>query len=138
MMSKPRMVFTKKIADEVCARLVEGSSLAEICRDPKMPKTRTVFQWLSKDDDFARDYARAREAQGDTDADKIGDIANQVVLGQLDPAAARVAIDAYKWTAGRRKPKSYGDRLAIEGSGPNGEHLITRIVIEAADGNGKD
>ena len=111
------MAMTQKIADEICARLIEGQSLAEICRDKAMPQYRTVFQWLGNDEAFAHDYARAREAQGDADADKIGDIANQVALGNMDPAAARVAIDAYKWTAGRRKPKVYGDKLDVNHAG---------------------
>ena len=113
----PRMAMTKEIADEICARLIEGKSLAEICRDDAMPQYRTVFEWLANDETFALDYARAREAQGDADADKIGDIANQVVLGMMDPTAARVAIDAYKWTAGRRKPKVYGDKLDVNHGG---------------------
>ncbi len=36
--------------------------------------------------------------------------------GKLDPNAARVAIDAYKWAAGKRKPKVYGDKVAIGGA----------------------
>ena len=112
----PRMAMTKEIADEICARLIEGQSLAEICRADDMPQYRTVYGWLAKDEEFALDYARARESQGDADADRIGDIANQVVLGMMDPTAARVAIDAYKWTAGRRKPKVYGDKLELGGN----------------------
>ena len=33
--------------------------------------------------------------------------------GLIDPNAARVAIDAYKWSAGKRKPKKYGEKVEI-------------------------
>lgn len=105
----------EEIQDEICQRIAEGQSLAEICRSEGMPRYRQVFYCLSKSETFANNYARAREAQADADADAIGDMANQVRLGLLDPSAARVAIDAYKWTAGVRKPKKYGNKIAIGG-----------------------
>ena len=36
-------------------------------------------------------------------------------LKQLD--YARVAIDAYKWSAGKKKPKKYGDKLDLTSDG---------------------
>ena len=107
--------FTDDVAEEICALLIEGRSLAEICRMDGMPKYRAVFYRLLKDESFANDYTRAREAQADADADSIGDIAQRVLIGDLDPTAARVAIDALKWTAGKRKPKVYGDKLELDG-----------------------
>ena len=105
--------FNQEIADEICALLIEGRSLAEICRTDGMPKYRTVFGWLQKDQEFALDYARAREAQAAADADTRGDITARGISGEIDPASARVAIDALKWTAGKRKPKVYGDKLDL-------------------------
>ena len=110
-MSRPTD-FTQNTADEICARLVEGTSLAEICRDDAMPQYRTVYGWLTKNEQFSQDYARAREEQADADADAIGDMAAQVRAGLLDPAAARVAIDAYKWSAGKRQSQKYGDKIS--------------------------
>lgn len=103
-------------AAEILALLVEGKSLAAICRIEGMPKVREVYLHIKEDAAFANDYMRAREDQADTDADAISDIAEQARMGLIEPAAARVAIDAYKWTAGKRKPKKYGDKLAIGGA----------------------
>jgi len=58
-------------------------------------------------------YARACEDMADNDADKISDVADQVLQGLVDPQAARVAIDAYKWSAGKRRPRKYGDKVDI-------------------------
>jgi hypothetical protein len=59
-------------------------------------------------------YARAREAQADADADAIADIRNGMLTGQYTPEQARVAIDSLKWSAGKRKPKVYGDKLQVD------------------------
>jgi hypothetical protein len=64
--------------------------------------------------EFAESYAAAREDSADHDADKISDVSDRVLKGLVDPAAARVAIDAYKWCAGRRRPKRYGDKIEID------------------------
>ena len=107
--------FTQQTADAICGRLCEGESLRSICRDEEMPHLSTVMRWLAVDESFREQYARAREAQGEADADLVGDIGARVLSGELDPQAARVAMDAAKWSAGKRLPKKYGDKLELSG-----------------------
>lgn len=107
--------FTQATADAICGRLCEGESLRSICRDENMPHLSTVMRWLAADESFREQYARAREAQGEADADLVGDIGARVLSGELDPQAARVAMDAAKWSAGKRLPKKYGDKLELSG-----------------------
>jgi hypothetical protein len=75
------------------------------------------MRWVRDNPEFAASYARAREDMADHDADKIADVAEAVAAGKIDPQAARVAIDAYKWSAGKRRPKRYGEKLEIEQTG---------------------
>lgn len=109
---------TPEIFDRICERLAEGESLRSICRDDGMPGMSTIFRFLRDEaNETARQqYAQAREDQADVDADKISEQADLVAAGKADPQAARVAIDAWKWAAGKRKPKVYGDRVAIGGA----------------------
>lgn len=109
---------TPEIFDRICERLAEGESLRAICRDDGMPSMSTIFRFLRDEaNETARQqYAQAREDQADVDADKISEQADLVAAGKADPQAARVAIDAWKWAAGKRKPKVYGDRVAIGGA----------------------
>lgn len=110
-------MYCQEVADRIIDSLAEGNSLVSTLKeDEELPRYSTVMQWLRTNPSFAAMYARAREDQADHDADKIGDIAEQVVAGEIDPQAARVAIDAYKWAAGKRKPRVYGDRLAVGGA----------------------
>tara|TARA_R110000824_G_scaffold359628_2_gene547217 strand:+ start:380 stop:766 length:387 start_codon:yes stop_codon:yes gene_type:complete len=115
-MAKP-MPYNEAVGDMICEQLAEGKSLVKILKKPKMPSYSTVMKWLRLNDDFAQNYARAREDSADNDFDNVRDIGDQVRQGLLDPAAARVAIDALKWTAGKMKPKKYGDKLDLDVKG---------------------
>lgn len=114
--------FSQAVADVICDRLAEGESLRAICRDDEMPAISTVFKWLGKPENapFVEQYARAREEQAENDADKVTDLGDRCARGEIDPQAARVAIDAAKWSAGKRLPKKYGERIQQEITGKDG------------------
>ena len=61
--------------------------------------------------------------------DKIEDIAEKVLSGVYEPQAARVAIDAFKWTAGKKLPKKYGERQHIEHGGKIGLADLTNAEL---------
>ena len=109
--------YCKETADRIVEGIAQGNSLVSILKeDDELPSYPTVMRWLRENLDFQAMYARAREDQADHDADKIGDIAERVAKGQIEPNAARVAIDAYKWAAGKRKPRVYGEKVMVGGS----------------------
>lgn len=129
-MARPSL-FNNATAEEICIRIMCGDSLAEICRDDEMPAYRTVMRWLKDDQTFRQNYASAREDQGHADADAIADIAKRIIKGEIDPAAGRAAIDALKWTAGKRQPKAYGDATILKHTGPNGGPVEYTNMTEA-------
>jgi hypothetical protein len=103
------------------------------------------MRWIRANPEFAASYAQAREDMADADADKIADVAQSVIEGGLDPNAARVAIDAYKWSAGKRRPRRYGEKLEVENTGTvqvthtldvSNLTLEQLDALEAALGNG--
>jgi hypothetical protein len=117
--------YTQEMADIICERIADGESLRAICRDDHMPVKSTVFKWLNQNKDFADQYARAREAQADSLADEIIDIADDnsrdvvkdqdghEVVNHDVIARARLRVDARKWIASKLKPKSYGERTEL-------------------------
>jgi hypothetical protein len=126
--------FDQAIADVICDRLTNGESLRSIALDDAMPAASTVYKWLSQNEQFADQYAHAREAQADTLADEIVDIADDgsndwmerelesgktiEVVNAEHIARSRLRVDARKWVAAKLKPKKYGDRQLI-GSDPD-------------------
>lgn len=112
-----RTVWTPQRRAEVWPNLLqhiaEGGSLEAWCKPDGRPSYNTVYEWIRQDEALSQEYARARELQGDSYADRVAEIAARVERGDLDPHAGRTAIDALKWLAAKRKPKVYGDRLDV-------------------------
>jgi hypothetical protein len=106
--------------------IADGGTWETACRGLGV-SSFTLSKWLREDDDLAKQYARAREAQGDIYADRVVDTAMDPTI---DPATARVRIDALKWAAGKRKPKVYGDssQIALTGADGGPVETVTQIV----------
>jgi hypothetical protein len=113
-------LYSQELVDSICSQVGDGMSLRKVCEHSDMPDMTTVFKWLRENEDFSHHYARAKEASADSHADRIGDLSERILAGEYDPQAARVAIDALKWTASKLKPKKYGDRIHTEHSGAVG------------------
>lgn len=117
-MARPTL-FNEALAGDICERIADGESLRKICKDQDLPERRTVFRWLAdpapERDAFRHQYALAREASADADDDDIRHYSREAAEGRIEPAAARAAVDGLKWSAGKRKPKVYGDKVALVG-----------------------
>ena len=112
--------YTQKLGDKICASIAIGTSLRKTCLSDEFPHLATIYRWFRKFPEFSEQYARAKGDSGDSDADKIEELAEKVLTGEYDPASARVAIDAFKWTASKKIPKKYGDKQQIEHTGKVG------------------
>uniref|UniRef100_UPI003F495D0D terminase small subunit-like protein n=1 Tax=Ensifer adhaerens TaxID=106592 RepID=UPI003F495D0D len=126
--------FTDQMAALICERISNGESLRSICDDDGFPSKSTVFKWLSENEAFSDQYARAREAQADAIFDDILSIADDARndwmekrdsegenLGWRENGEAvrrsQLRIEARKWMAGKLRPKKYGEKLDLNVSG---------------------
>lgn len=107
-----------------------------------MPSKGTVFRWLATMPEFQDQYARAREAQAETHADDMMEIADDARNDWMKAAdeegglgyklngehiqRSKLRIDTRKWIASKLKPKKYGDK--IEHTGPEGGPLQINLV----------
>lgn len=93
-----------------------------------MPCTTTVFVWLSKNAEFAEQYARAKTESADAFAEDMLDIADDSEdditidedgvprVNHENIQRARLRVDTRKWLASKLKPKKYGDKVAVGGA----------------------
>lgn len=102
-------VMTQQVQKRVCQLVAEGKSIRRIARMANMPARSTIIRHINIDPDFENQYRRARAQAGDFFADRVVEVADDTLEGKHDPNAARVAIAAYQWTAGKLNPKEYGD-----------------------------
>jgi hypothetical protein len=133
--AKPPEIFDAQ-KKKFIAIISEGGTLYDVARILECDVS-TPLRWLREDKtgELRKDYARAREDQGDLSADNVSEIGRKVARGEMDPQAGRVAIDSEKWIAGRRKPKVYGDKLELSGDpdAPVVTNLVVRFVSPKKD-----
>ena len=113
---RPATEFDPAIANDICERLISGESLRTICgedRDPGIPCMSVVFRWITTNEEFAAQYAHAREVQGEVYADR----AVHEALTAGDASIGRLRMDALKWAASKLAPKKYGDKIEHEHKG---------------------
>ncbi len=123
--------YTPELAFEICTRIAAGESLNGICQGEKMPAKSTVLGWVVDDrEGFYDQYRRAREAAGYGEGDEVAEIGRFTLSGAYEPNAARVAIDALKWSAARKAPKGYGDKQQHEHTGAGGGPIQTEALGE--------
>lgn len=116
--------YTKEAVDRFCAKIAEGYSLADVCGKDGMPSTKQVFDWKTKYPEFGIAYEQAMIERGMHFGHKLTDLAAGVLSGEIDPQAARVAGDFYKFTAARLASRTWGERQTVE--------INTNISIKAA------
>lgn len=103
--------------------MLQKVSLRAIEETEGMPNRSTILRWLTKHQEFADKYARAREAQADLLDDEI-QLASEVA-GVEDWQLHRMRIETMKWRAGRMAPKKYGDKLGLVGGDGVGPIAVT-------------
>lgn len=125
--------YTKALATTICARIMDGEKLRDICSDDDMPARSSVFKWLAENEDFADQYARAMEVRAEGLFDELFDIADD---GQNDwmerrdsdgecigwrengesIGRSRLRVDTRKWAISKMLPRKYGDKIEHAGS----------------------
>jgi hypothetical protein len=137
-------VYTEQAAAIILERLAGGKGLKTICdADDALPLDQTVRGWVIDDrEGFAARYARARDLGLDRMAEETLEIADTCQPGEKIEETEgkdgetttkrltadmiehrRLRVDVRKWYLSKIAPKRYGDRLAQEHSGPDGQPL---------------
>jgi hypothetical protein len=125
--------YSAALRDRICSLIAQGSNLNRVSEQDDMPSRETLYAWLAEKTDFSDNYARAREDRADWRSDRIDDYVRQMLAGEIDPAAARVAIDAEKWQAGKEKPKRYGEFQRTELSTADDKPLKMDVTVTPAE-----
>ncbi|MDN7820626.1 terminase small subunit protein [Burkholderia vietnamiensis] len=153
--------YTHKLAKAICAAIIDGMTLRQVCALPGMPAKSTILRWLQDEDkaEFQAQYVRAREIQAEDMADEILEIAddgrndwmeqhdrdgNAVGWRENGEAIRRSAlrVEARKWLLSKRAPKKYGvpdrDRGPADPTDPDGGKTVVVINGGLPDAPNRD
>ena len=128
-------IKTQELIDEICLRIAQGRSVNSIAQDEDMPDAKSIWTWLNRDEDFLQKYTRAVQQRALNHADRIADVTAAVLAKKIPPDAARVALDAMKWTASRLLPKVYGDRTQVDATVTH-THTLHLEALKELSGKG--
>jgi hypothetical protein len=118
-------------ADKIIAMLEQGSSLRAAARSVGLAYS-SVYAWITDDQTFGDQYARAREIGYKLLADELIEIADTPEVGiktktnekgEVETVEGdmiehrRLRVDTRKWMLARMLPKLYGDKVTHEVSG---------------------
>lgn len=120
------------IADEICSQIASSSkSLKTICEQPGFPSVSAVYAWLRTNEEFQKQYARAKDDQADYLVEEMMEIAddgrNDFVKTEKGDESynvenkewtnrSRLRVDTRKWIASKLKPKKYGEKIEHSGN----------------------
>ncbi len=121
--------YTQELADRICVLLSEGKSLRTVCKAEDMPDASTIFRWIRSNEEFCKQYTRAKQESSDAWAEELHDIVDEVAVDKEAINKARLQVDTRKWLMAKMKPKKYGEKLDLT---TDGEKLPTPIM--AVDG----
>ncbi len=117
--------------ETILDRLIQGESLNTMCKEKDLPSSRVVFRWLNKDEEFCRNYTRARQQQALFYAEKIQseleELPNDSTREQIQ--IANLKIESYKWIASKLLPKVFGNMTTQNNLQINTSEPITGMRI---------
>jgi hypothetical protein len=103
------MQITAAQKEAAISKALEGKGCKDIAAAAGIP-LRQLFELIELDSSYRETLSRARDTGLDTLVDELLEIARDESM-QVD--RARLLCDSIKWTASRRAPRRYGDRLDV-------------------------
>jgi len=114
--------YTEELAEEICTTIATSiTALETLCSEnPHWPTERTIYKWLSRNQEFHGNYIRAKEFQAELLVDRLLDLINSDYLSKyidelgnvrIDPVYAelmRLKFEIIKFLAAKFSPHKYG------------------------------
>ncbi len=139
--------YSEEIALAICARVISGASLKDICRAEEMPHEATVYRWMAAQSTFCEAIARARAAGMESWAEEMREIADDGsndfmdrinkdgskdrVLDNEHVQRSKLRLDTMKWLMSKFAPRRFGDKIEVELSGAVKVEAMSDADVEA-------
>lgn len=111
--------------------MYDGLSLRKACEAVGV-KHSTFLLWVNQDKELADQYARARDALLDYQAEELEDIGGKAAKAEsaVEVAGLRLQSDNRKWLLSKLGAKKYGDKVQVDAN-VKGEVEHTHRVSDA-------
>jgi len=124
-----QMPLNEKDYQAAFHKIAEGKSVRN-CIAELNCSAWMFYEGIKNNTKIGEQYAHARKLQAEASFEHILSLADKVESGLIEPNAARVAIDTYKWVAARLHPQVYQERTSLLGN--VGDNTPTEITVRWA------
>ena len=100
-------IYSEELATKICKRIAEGESVRRIALDDDMPNASTIHAWVLDNEEFSKQYDRAKSIGAEVESDEMDEIA----IEEQDVQRAKLRIDTKKWNLSKKLPKRFGDKI---------------------------
>jgi hypothetical protein len=115
--------------NRILALMSEGGakSLRDACRQTSVAPA-TFLDWVAKSKELSEQYAHARDAMIDIQAEELDEIGDRAARADnaVEVAGLRLKSDNRKWLLSKLAPRKYGDKQSLEMSG----EIKVRSLVE--------
>lgn len=122
---------TNKVIDieVVCSMIIEGKRWADIAVALDMPIS-TLHENITKNAEFSARVMAAKDISSEGYADKAEKVLLDAKSTKVEIQRARELAQHYRWMAGKRSPKKYGDKLDVTS---DGKAINQSVVVPTKD-----
>ena len=104
-----------KIAEEVCGLVQDGMNIkAALATKEEYPSFPTWCRWKRQNDELRNLYINAIQDKAEDVDYRIDKTIEDLKKGDIEPSAANVIIQSYKWKAAKYYPKMFGDKSELD------------------------
>lgn len=117
---KKRHILTTSLIDIICHEMVEGRSLAKICKDPSMPSRSMVKRWMDEHQWVREALDLASKHRADYMSDRAVEVADELDVESHtseQASVARAKIDTYFKAASFGDREKFGNHTKVTGMG---------------------
>lgn len=131
-MAERATLRTPEIETRIIEGLCDGVPLRELCRQEGMPNWRTVYDWISADEELAARIAHARDLGFDAIAEDILRNVDGVKAISEHIQRSKLQVETRLKLLAKWSPKKYGDKQQVEVGNKDGEALEIKSTPDNA------
>lgn len=131
-MAERATLRTPEIETRIIEGLCDGVPLRELCRQEGMPNWRTVYDWISADEELAARIAHARDLGFDAIAEDILRNVDGVKAISEHIQRSKLQVETRLKLLAKWSPKKYGDKQQVEVGNKDGEALEIKSTADNA------
>ena len=107
--------YNLEICAEICEHVAAGMSIRKALEQSnEYPTWETFRKWRRDNPELMALYTLARQDKSESVEFQFDNTISQLEQGQIDPATARVILDALKWKMAKYYPKMFGENKALD------------------------